>query len=1663
MKRQTGSNPKIAAAISVAALQLLFTSPLAAGTHTWTGAINGYWATAGNWQEGTIPTAFEQNIVLVFPAGATRTVTTNNLFTLNVNAVNISGNNYVLRGAGAGLAFNLTFGPNILCSGANAIMDMPLTFHYPAQGVSVSSGASLTLAEPITGGGGFTKYGTGILTLAGGSPNTFADTLRVYDGTLQLNQTGGVAVPGALEIGTTNIATTATVRLLANGQIASTAPVTIDPNAALWLDGHANTIGSLTMNGGEVITDAGLLTVAGDITAATEINHPTISGRVAISGTRNVMVNSGRLIVSARVMDGGIGPDVAGIIKAGAGDLRLASSNSFSGPLTVTAGGVTAQHANAFGSSAAGTTVNDGASLVLAFPGVVANEGLTLAGAGVENLGVLQAFGFQAAWNGNVTLVSDAVISVQQVAGTFTLGGAISGAGGLTKIGPAKLILSGGSANTFAGVTRAQEGTLRLAKSNGLRAIRDVEVGKTNVATSALLELGANEQVDNAARVAVYRGCELYLDAYTESVGGLLLVAGKVNSGFGLLHLLGDVNGITEYTYDWILGWEIPHAPVIEGQLSLGGATRNFYVGSAKTNYEGDFELDCVLSDGAGTGGLRKQGPGSLRLNRANTYNGTTFVEEGRVYVNHNGAFGSPAQGTVVSTGASIALVNAPGLTISAEPLVLNGHGQFGFGALLSDYGSSAWNGPITVASDATIGILNESSFFSIQSAIGGTGRLTKSGTGVLTLGGAAPNTFTGGFHASQGFTFLSKPAGATAIRGQLIVGTTNDVTAAVILLTANQIHDSTEVIINRSGTLNINEASDEIGSLVLKDGTVEGTSGVLILGGNLSAMKSDGFPSGQSIVACNLSLGGVTRVFDVDFFTTLQVSRDIQDGGAAAGITKTGYGFLKFDNNSTSFNGPMTVQGGELYLIGNATVGSTAAGTILEPDGGLLLSGARIGVEPLTVAAGITHGSWDISFTGSTNVWMGPVTLNRNTIFFGQVSGTMLHLGGAISGSAGFTYSGGTHMALLGTDHNTFAGAVHVEDGTLLLGKTNRVAVSGPLIVGTTNGSVNEGFARLLNSHQIADDVTVTVLNSGLLDLNGTSDVIGGLDLNGGEVETDAGQLRLTDDVSARGGCSIKGKLSLGDYARTFTVEDFGNLNIFASISSTDSGAGITKEGRGTLWLYGTNTFDGSFNIMQGNVAAQNKHVFGSALGGTFVTNYCELQLGPAVNVDAEPLRLARGTLSGSLNHTNSWNGPIVSDDFSEVTLRGTNAWFNLGGVISGGGNVHLRGYGTVMLSGNQPNTFTGSLRANCATVILNKTNGVAVSGDLMIGDSIGQGDLTTIALRPGQIAATSSVFLRQWADWQPYDSTLDLNNFNTAIGSLSGGGYVKVGNAILTVGGNNSNSIYGGVISGNAQTNVVKVGTGVFTLAGTNTYTGRTLVNGGRLLINGQVAGFVFANPGGTVGGRGEVYGIIGNGGTIEPGATGDAPSYGKLRAGSLNFSGGGTYRCEIGGNSPGYNADLLDDGGQLALNDATLEVQQLIASSPGNQFTVIKMTPNALVTGQFAGLPEGAVLNAGSGRTFSITYAGGASGKDVVLTQLTAPSAATFGGITKLDDGAIQLGGSGSPGLAYDIFAATNLTGAPWIKLGSVTADGNGALAFIDNDAPSFAMRFYRFVLP
>ncbi len=104
------------------------------------------------------------------------------------------------------------------------------------------------------------------------------------------------------------------------------------------------------------------------------------------------------------------------------------------------------------------------------------------------------------------------------------------------------------------------------------------------------------------------------------------------------------------------------------------------------------------------------------------------------------------------------------------------------------------------------------------------------------------------------------------------------------------------------------------------------------------------------------------------------------------------------------------------------------------------------------------------------------------------------------------------------------------------------------------------------------------------------------------------------------------------------------------------------------------------------------------------------------------------------------------------------------------------------------------------------------------------------------------------------------------------------------LTVGGNNSNTTYKGVLS--AGGSLIKTGTGTLILGGANTYTGTTTVSAGTLQVDGSTTSPTTVNSGATLAGDGTVNAAVtvAAGGSLAPGAN-------NLTVTSLAFSGTGT----------------------------------------------------------------------------------------------------------------------------------------------------------------------------
>jgi autotransporter-associated beta strand protein len=161
-------------------------------------------------------------------------------------------------------------------------------------------------------------------------------------------------------------------------------------------------------------------------------------------------------------------------------------------------------------------------------------------------------------------------------------------------------------------------------------------------------------------------------------------------------------------------------------------------------------------------------------------------------------------------------------------------------------------------------------------------------------------------------------------------------------------------------------------------------------------------------------------------------------------------------------------------------------------------------------------------------------------------------------------------------------------------------------------------------------------------------------------------------------------------------------------------------------------------------------------------------------------------------------------------------------------------------------------------------------------------------------------------------------LSTGGMTAGSIEGAGIFVLGSNQLTVGSNNLSTTVSGVITGTGGS-LVKVGTGTLTLAGTNSYTGSTTINGGTLSVTGDISSSsgVTVNPGAILGGTGTVSSVAVNGGTLMPGLPN---SVGTLNAsGNLVFTSAATYLININA----IRASLTNVTGTATLGGATVQV--------------------------------------------------------------------------------------------------------------------------------------------
>jgi fibronectin-binding autotransporter adhesin len=1273
---------------------------------------------------------------------------------------------------------------------------------------------------------------------------------------------------------------------------------------------------------------------------------------------------------------------------------------------------------------------------------------------------MLTNFSFTIATN----LVANASISVSP-GDTATFRCRFTGSGGLIKRANGTLVFDGNAANTYAGRTEVQGGTVQLSQ-NGNAIPGDLVIGLPAITNLAAVELLFQNQVaDNADILVNYNGT-FAPGVFSDAIGSITLSNADLVAGTGLA-LNGPFTSIGTNT--------------VTGTLLLGGADRTFDV-------TGHLAANVFIGNTSGVAGIIKEGPGAMEVLRTNSYNGTTVVSAGTLRVAHAGGLGNSGTSVYVSNGATLEI--AAGLNLPTHALVPFGNGVAGAGALVLR-SNAIWNGHIQLPQNATISAPDTNSLAKVAAQIVGAGGLKKIGDGILQLTGAAANTFLGGVSICEGVLELNKPAAVSAFNGSLVIGGSNTVhSARLTCMAISQIPSTTQVTVDAKGTFDLNGFSQVIGPLTLRRGWVETGPGTLTLNGNVLVLEDPLAPGYPSSIYGTVALNGNPRVFNLSGEGHLGLQGNVIDGLMISSLHKTGSGTFQIYTGNNTYSGETRALQGRLHFYNNRP-GSAAAGTFVESGAELELTWVNVTNESLTINGdgGGGYGKGAVHYN-NTVLWNGPVTVASDAVILGETgfgSGSArFELAGQLSGPGTLRlreihdFIPSSTVVLTGAVDNTISGGIILEAGDLELSKVNGgVAIPSALSIGPTNVG-HTATVRLMANNQIENDVAVSVQGNGLLDLNGFNDAIGSLNMQAGAVNTGVGTLTLLGDVSATHlpplfDSAITGRLSLGGATRIFAVNLNHLLTLDAEVSDGGPAAGITKLGGGRLILTASNSFTGPFVAVAGYARITHPNALGSTLGGTVVSNDAALEIRGSFRVAGETLTLTgqgpngTGALQPQVNGTNVWAGNIQlkaeSDNFfARISSRDlnyeTNSTFIIEGRITGDAALDINALGTVILAGWGTNSYTGGTFISRGDIYLSKTNGPAIAGDLHLG---GYYDLSprVILTRNEQIADSVVIDLES-------DGLLNLAGFTETIGSLYGSGKLDTGAGTLRVGlpDSSSSSTFSGSITGSGSgTNFIKRFASSLTLSGNNTYTGSTHVHGGLLVINGSnVNTTVFMTNNASLAGIGTLGGLIVNSGTVSPGTTTNGSSYGQLTAlGNVTFKAGAKLRVELAGIDAGVNYDQFVAAGQFNLAGGVLEtVLASGATTTNDQFVIVKTLYANPPAGTFTGLPEAQIFFPLAARAFQITYAGG-DGSDIVLAQLTAPQPATLNGIVKLGDGTIQVGGTGSPGLTYAVYANADLNTTNWANIGNLTADGNGALDFIDNDAPNFPMRFYRFEFP
>ena len=768
-------------------------------------------------------------------------------------------------------------------------------------------------------------------------------------------------------------------------------------------------------------------------------------------------------------------------------------------------------------------------------------------------------------------------------------------------------------------------------------------------------------------------------------------------------------------------------------------------------------------------------------------------------------------------------------------------------------------------------------------------------------------------------------------------------------------------------GTSKLTNTNDLTADLSFAGITFNSGAGAFSLWGNGLTLGGDvrNLSANTQTLSLPMNLSG-TRMF-------YGVSRSITANGVLSG---TGGLFVNLTNatltltGSNTYEGVTTVSNGLLAISHASALGSTNGNTVVRSvtSGSLQISGGITVAEPLTLIGERPGSGASLYSSSGSNIWSGAITRQGQTRL--KADGNALLITGGMTGGGGLcVLNSSSTIAFYEKPLSIGSDAFYTDSGGLTVvgvaGNTwgETLVANGTLRMEITNGLPASTALRLGISYG----------PNSTFNLNGFDQTVG----------------QLRNDTTNAG-------------TRTVTSAMPATLTVNQSSASTYDGrftgaVGLTKTGAGTLTLSGNNTATGTVTVGGGTVlAAKRSALFGGTTelwtaSSLIVSNGAVLacNVGGSNEFTAADLDVLKGIGSAT--------GGFLSGSYfgldTSFAPGGTFTYASDVGNPDGNslGIVKL-GTNTLVLSGN--NTYSGK------TALYNGK--LSVADEAFLGANPGGSVADQLLLSGGTLLGAASF-------------TLDDSNRGVTL-APAGGTFETPAATTLAI---------ANIIAGSGA--LTKTGGGTLTLAGVNTYTGKTFVNAGKLSAAGEAA--LGANPGSSAADQ-----LTLNGGTLQSTATFTVDD--SNRGLSVGAS-GGTFETDaatkltvakvIAGSST-----LTKTGeGTLALTAANTFSGTVTVNAGTLELGQVDALKNSILNTGTAG-PQSVVLTLAGPVTYTLSGLQGANALSLGANTLSlgantqpasfAGALSGSGGLTKNGTGTQMLSGTNTYAGATTVSAGT-----------------------------------------